>query len=161
MIDLGATRGDLQPDWVSRFESGRGNAFARLPTRRPFVMRGQIRRRVQTQTGDDRVGVAIARVDRDPLAMTAFTVLAKFGRADRRFQQTGRAERVGNCSRAIVAPIKERFVTAAENVRFSKKLICRPDCAFYRERSRRGRKGLAMLKTSAISRHGRTGRREE
>lgn len=71
-------RSDLQPDWVTRFETGRRNAFSRLPTWRPFVVRGQIRRRIESQSGDDRVSVAVARVNRDPFAAAAFSVLAKF-----------------------------------------------------------------------------------
>ena len=134
MFDLDARRGDLQPDGVSRFESGRRNAFACLPTGRPLVMRSQIRRCVQTQARDDRVGMTVARVNRDPSAAAAFTVLAKFRRTDRRSEQTGGAQRVGNCSRTIIAAIGERFVTPAKNVGFAKQLIGRPDRAFHGER---------------------------
>ena len=86
ITDLGAAEGDLQPNRVARFETGCRNAFACLPTRRPFVVRGQIRRRIQTQTRDDRISVPVARVNRDPLAAPPLTVIAKFGGADRRFQ---------------------------------------------------------------------------
>lgn len=48
MTDLAVVGGDLQPDWVTRLESGRGQALARLPARRPFIMRRDIRRSVQT-----------------------------------------------------------------------------------------------------------------
>jgi len=134
MFDLAARRGDLQPDGMSRFESGRRNTFTRLPTGRPLVMRSQIRRRVQTQTGNDRVRVTVARVNRDPFAAATFTVIAKFRRTDRRSEQTGGTQRVGNCSRTIIAAIGERFVASAKNVGFAKQLIGRPDRAFHGER---------------------------
>ena len=105
MIDLAAVREFLQPDWVSRFETAGRNAFRHLPTRRPLVVRGQIRRRIESLSSVDCVRVAVACVIGDPFTAAAFAVVAKFRRTDRRFEQAGAAERVGNCSRTIVASI--------------------------------------------------------
>jgi len=76
-IDLAPARGDLQPDRVARFETAGRGAFGCLPPRRPSVVRGQIRRGVQAQARDDGVSVAVARINRDPFAATAFAELAK------------------------------------------------------------------------------------
>jgi len=153
-------REDLQPDGVSRFESSGRYAFAYLPARRPFVMRGDVRRRVQPQAGNDRVGVTIARVDRDPLAAATFAVLAKLRGTDRRFQQSGGAERIGNCARTIVATISKRFVTAAENVGLAEKLVRCPDRTLYCEWGGCRSSSLAAAKTRPISRDRRTGSRK-
>lgn len=111
-----------------------------------------VRRRVETQPSNDCVGVTVARVDGNPFAAAALAVLAKFRRADRRFQQTGAAERVRNRARTIVAPIDERFVAAAENVRLAEKLICRPDRSFNGDRRGDGSRSLPAPKFGAISR---------
>ena len=63
---------------MTRFESASGNAFGRLPARRPLVMRSYVRRGVESQPGDDGEGVTVTRVNGDPLATAAFAVLAKF-----------------------------------------------------------------------------------
>lgn len=82
MPDLAATPGNLQPDGVARDESSGRNSFVRLPTWRPLVMRCQIRRRVQSQTGDDCVSVTVVRVNGNPLAPAALAIFSKFGGAN-------------------------------------------------------------------------------
>jgi|SRR5215471_112144 len=161
MIELGATRRDLQPDWVARYESGGRNTLARLPTGCPFVMRGQIRRRVQTQTSNDCVSVTVASINRDPFAASAFAVLSKFGRANWGFEQTSAAKRVRNCSGAIVAAISERFVAAAPNVRLAEELVRRPDRAFDCEWRGCRRECFAATQTCFVSGHGWTRSREQ
>ena len=77
---------DLQADRVACFETAGGNAFGRLPSWGEFVVLRQIRRGVESQPGNDRVSVAVARVNRDPFAAPAFAILAKFRGTDRRFE---------------------------------------------------------------------------
>lgn len=86
MADGCAVRGELQSDRMSRFESACWYALGHLPAWRPFVVRRDVRRGVETQARDDRVSVAVARVDGDPFASAALAVLAKFSGANRRFQ---------------------------------------------------------------------------
>jgi len=119
-----------------------------------------VRRSVEPQTRDNRVGVTIARVNRDPLAAAALAILAKFSRTDRRLQQTRAAECIGNRSRTIVAAINERPVPAAEDVRFAKELVGCPNRPFYRKRSRDRSGGLTATKFGAASGHSRPGRGE-
>ena len=104
-------------------------------------MRSEIWRGVEAQPRDDGVSVAVTRVNCDPFATAALAVVAKLSGADRRFQQAGGAECVGNRSRTVIAAVDERFVAAAKNVRLSEKLVGRPDRAFYSEwrRFRSGR----------------------
>jgi len=87
------------------FKSGGRYAFGQLPTRRPFVVRGQVWRSVEPQPGDDRVSVTVARVDRNPSPTSALAVLTEFGRADRRRQQTGSAECVRHRAGTVVTTI--------------------------------------------------------
>jgi hypothetical protein len=48
-----------------------------LPARRPFAGVTIVRRRVESQAGNHRERVTLARVDRDPLARAALAVAAK------------------------------------------------------------------------------------
>lgn len=79
IVDLGARREDLQPNRVPRFETCRRHAFGCLPTGLPSIVRRDIRCRVEPQARNDRVSVAVARVDRDPFAATSFTEAAELG----------------------------------------------------------------------------------
>ena len=63
-------------------------------------MRGDIRRGIEPQPGDDGVSVTVARVDRYPFAAAAFAKITKLGRTDWRFEQAGSAE---CCSDALVS----------------------------------------------------------
>ena len=78
IVDLGATREDLQPNRVPCFETPRRHAFGCLPAGRPTVMRRDVRRRVQSQPRDDGVSVSVARVNRDPFAASAFAEISEF-----------------------------------------------------------------------------------
>jgi len=141
---------------MTRFESAKGDAFRRLPAGRPLVVRRDVRRRVESQSGDDRIRVAVARVNRDPFPATALTIFSKIRRTDRRLEQTGRAEGIGNRSWTIITAIVERFVTAAENVRLAEKLVRRPDCALHCDRRWLRSGSLTRTKPCLISGHGRT-----
>ena len=81
-----AIRRELQSDGMPGFESAGRDSLGRLPTRRPLVVCRDVGRSVETQSGDDCVGVTVACVNGDPFAAAALAVLAKFSRADRRFQ---------------------------------------------------------------------------
>ena len=94
-------------------------------------MRSKVWSGVEAQPRDDGVSVAVTCVNRDPFAAAALAVIAKLSGANRRFQQARGAECVGNRSRTVVAAVDERFVPAAKNVRLSKKLVGRPNRAFY------------------------------
>ena len=75
----------LQAERMSRFETAGWDAFGQLPSRRPFIMRGNIRCRVQPQPCDDGVSVTAPRINGDPFAPAALTEATKFRRADWRF----------------------------------------------------------------------------
>jgi len=63
---------------MSGFETAGWDALGGLPTRGPFIMCRNVRCRIQTKAGYDRVSVAAARVNSDPFAAAAFPVPAKF-----------------------------------------------------------------------------------
>ena len=86
IVDFPAAPAELQADRMTCFEATGGDALGELPAGLPAIMGGQVRRRVQAQTRDNGVSVAVTRVDRDPLSATLFSVVPKFGRADRRFE---------------------------------------------------------------------------
>src|SRR6266404_5635699 len=144
---------------MSGFKTER-HALGFLPTRRPPIVCGNVRGRIESKAGDDSEGVAIARVNRDPFATTALAEPAKFGRAQWRFDQTSSGERIRNGSRTIVTIVAKRVVTAAITVRLGTKLIGRPNRAFdCQGRSCRSR-GLAKTKLCPVSGHGWTRRRK-
>ena len=68
----------LQSDWMPCIKAARW-AVNRVPTRCPFSAVMIKWRRVESQPGNDRKGVTLARVDGDPFAGAAFAVAAKFG----------------------------------------------------------------------------------
>src|SRR6185436_4828363 len=105
IVDLAAESGDLQPDRVARFETARRHALGNLPAGLPAIVRRDVRRRVQAQARDDRVSVAVARVNRDPFTASSLTEVAELGRANGGFEQTSRAERVGNRTGTVITPI--------------------------------------------------------
>ncbi|MEY2526781.1 MAG: hypothetical protein QOE73_1552 [Verrucomicrobiota bacterium] len=77
IVDLGARREDLQPNRVARFEAACRRTFSYLPTWLPAVVRRDIRCRVEAQARDDRVSMAVARVNGDPFAATALAEITK------------------------------------------------------------------------------------
>src|SRR6266567_8381469 len=72
----------LQPKWMPGLEAGR-TASARLPARRPAIPRTVAWGRIQSQTSDDREGVPIPSVNRDPSAVTPLAITTKIRRAQR------------------------------------------------------------------------------
>ena len=148
-----AIRRELQSDGMAGFESASRDSLRRLPTRRPLVVRRDVGSSVEAQSGNDRVGVTIACVNGDPFTAATLAVLAKFSRADRRFQQPGAAKCVGDRSGTIVTTIGERFMSAAKNVRLAKKLVGCPDRAFHGKRRGRRSSGLPGAKSGLASRH--------
>ena len=161
ITDLAAISGNLQSDWVTRFETAGRNAFGYLPTGLPAIVRGKVGRGIEAQACDDGVSVTVPRVNRDPFAATAFAEIAKFGRVDRRLQYTGSAKRVRNCAGTIVATIQKRFMSASKNVRFTVQLVGRPNGAFHRQRRRVRCGGLTETKARARSRNRRARRRKK
>src|SRR5436853_5216372 len=79
IVDLGARREDLQPDRMPRFETARRHAFGCLPAGLPTIVRRNIRCGVESQTRDDGVSVAVARVNRYPFAAAMFAEIAELG----------------------------------------------------------------------------------
>ena len=144
---------------MARFETER-HANGRLPGRRPTFPSGDIRRGIEPEAGDDREGVAVARVNCDPLAVTALAETSKIGRAHRRLNQTRAAQRVGNRPGTIVCPIDKRGVAATETIWLGAKLVRCPNCAFYRDWRGLRRSSLAEAQLGLVSRHGRPGRRK-
>ena len=76
--DVSDTTVDLQPDRMPCIEAA-GWAISCVPTRCPFTRVTIERRGVQAQSGNDGERVALARVDRDPIARTALAIPAKLG----------------------------------------------------------------------------------
>src|ERR1017187_8208639 len=111
---------------MARFETER-HANGRLPGRRPTFPSGNMRRGIEPEAGDDREGVAVARVNCDPLAVTALAETSKIGRAHRRLNQTRAAQRVGNRPGTIVCPIEKRSVAATETIWLGAKLVRCPN----------------------------------
>ena len=151
---------ESQSDRVPRFETSRRHAFGCLPAGRPTVVRCDIRCGVESQARDDGVSMAVARVNCDPFAATSFAEVAELGRADRRLEQTRRAERVGHGARAIVTAISERFVAAAENVWFAPKLVRSPNGPFHCQGRTCRSRSLTGAEAGTTPRHGWTGSRE-
>ena len=73
---------DLQPDWMSSFETAR-QALGGLPARRPAVAGVVPRCGIEPQPGNNRKSVAFAGIDGYPFAAAALTVDAEFGGAHR------------------------------------------------------------------------------
>ena len=81
-------------------------AIGGLPARRPTVTGIIILwRGIESQPGNDSKSVALACIDGYPFASAALTVLAEFGRAHRRTDQTRRPKRIGDSAGAIIAEI--------------------------------------------------------
>ncbi len=139
---------------MPRFKAAR-RARSRLPARRPMAiaLHRIPRRRVETQTRDVGKGVAVARVDRDPLALTVRAESAEFIRTNRSFHYTGAPERIRNGARTIVSGIAERFVSAAVAVRLRSKLICGPNRALYFNRSIGGCRRNTAAQSGTITRN--------
>src|SRR4051812_23278984 len=82
---------------------------------------------VEAQAGDDRVGVARVRVDRDPLAATACSPALEARRVERTAQQAAAVQRVADGTGAVVARVVERTVTAAVAVGLARDRVGRGD----------------------------------
>ena len=136
------------------------HALGFLPTRRPPIVCGNVRGRIESKAGDDSERVAVARVDRDPFATATRAEPAKFGRAQWRFDQTSSGERIRNGPRTIVTIVVKRMMTAAISVRLRPKLIGRPNRAFDCLRRCCRSRRLAETKLCPVAGNGRTRRRK-
>ena len=142
---------------MSGFETER-HALGFLPTRRPPIVCGNVRGRIESKARDDSECVAVARVNRDPFATTALAEPAKFSGAQWRFDQTSSSERIRNGPRTIVTIVVKRMVAAAITVRLGTKLIGRPNRAFDCQRRSCWSRGLAKTKLCPVAGNGRTRR---
>ncbi len=105
-----------------------------LPARRPAAG-GIIRRsRIQTQAGDDRKRVAVARINGDPFSWSAAPVDSKFFRVHRDAYKAGAGQGIGNRAGTIVGGVVKGFVTTAKSIRLGPQLVGRPDRALDRHR---------------------------
>ena len=106
----------LKADRMSRFEPGR-TARRALPARRPTIVEAVIWRGVEAKAGDDRKGMPIARINRDPFTAAALSKSTKVGRTHRRFDQACASQHVGDCAGAIIGAVTKGAVAPAETVR--------------------------------------------
>ena len=129
-------------------------AICLLPARRFAIAPAIPGRRVEAQTGDDRVGVAVSRVNGDPFSAAMIAEMGELARAHGSSEQTSRGERERNRPRTIVAAIDEGSVTSAPDIGLPAQLIRRPDGALHREwRALRGA-GDAVAQLREIPGHG-------
>src|SRR5437660_3380880 len=107
--------------------------------------------RVEAQAGDDGKGVTAARIDGDPPAATAFAIMEKITRWQRRLEKVGMMQREGNGPRAVVTVIVERAVAAAPEVRFATESVRRPNGGLHVRRGIRWRVGDSIAQNSAAA----------
>src|SRR3954469_9830402 len=82
------------------------------PARSALAARAR-RRGVEAQAGDDRVGVAAVRVDRDPRALARPAPALEPGRVERLRDEPAAVQRVADGARAVVARVLPLAVAAA------------------------------------------------
>ena len=140
---------------MTRYEAAR-RPFSGSPSGRLVAGRTP-RSGVQPKTGDDGKGVAVSRVDGDPLAATSASVSAKFFRAQRSADQPGGGQGIRNSAGAIVTTITEGTMPTAIAIWFCAKLIGRPDGALNGEGRIDRRGSQAAAKTGLLAGNGRAG----
>src|SRR6202035_3489996 len=97
---------------MARFKTVR-RAISQLPSGRPFLFAGNIRCRVESQSCDNRKGVPVPGVNRDPLSAASLPKRPKFSRTERRLDQTCASQSERDRAGTIVGVIGKRFVSAA------------------------------------------------
>src|SRR5437763_10278833 len=95
-----------------------GVAPIRIPARSNVATVAQIGG-IETQARDDGKSVPIARINRDPTATTASSVMTKVARGQRCIQQSCVMQGERNGARTVVAIIIKRAVAAAPRVRLA------------------------------------------
>src|SRR2546423_15566717 len=120
----------LQPNRMASLKTP-GIATINVPARSHIAAVAKVGR-VETQTGNHREHMTVARVDREPAAAAAFAVTKKIARRQRLIEHAGVMERERNCAGAIVTVIVERSVSPTPNVRTIANCVDRPDCMFDR-----------------------------
>ena len=130
IVDLRPVRIFLQSHRMARVESDR-QTRRWLPGRLPNLASRDVRRRIKPKAGDHGESVTIARVDSNPFAFAAIAKAPKLGRTDRGRDQSGTAERKGNCTGTVVGVVTKRFVSATITIRLGAKLVRGPNRALH------------------------------
>src|SRR5438477_3123556 len=124
----GEETNDLLTDRVTRIEATCAPSI-RIPARSNVATVAQIGG-IETQARDDGKSVPIARINRDPTATTASSVMTKVARGQRCIQQSCVMQGERNGAGTVVSVIIKRAVAAAPHVRFASQRIHGPNRVF-------------------------------
>ena len=83
ILELAAGVRNLQPNRVPRFKIACRHTLSWLPARLPSIVRGQIGRGVEPQSGDHCPNVTVLGINREPTSAAAFAVTKKITRWQR------------------------------------------------------------------------------
>src|ERR1700761_6341396 len=141
LLRRGGFRGRVYPigsvtDGVADDEALRGGRFG-VPAGAGDA--GSVAAGVPSQARDDHVDVFLVGVDRDPLAGAGFAPGQEGAGDERRFEQAGAVQRVGDRTGAVVPRFLPGFVTAAPDVGGEADVVGGGDQAL--DRGRRGGRG--------------------